>query len=183
MTGIGPFTVSRKEAGAKSGFALVVAAAPAYAELTPTDVLVAGRTIGFVEKFAGGEVRVGIVVSPDSTQSTQEGNDLKAIFGSQLRVGDDVLKPVMLRTDQVGDADVGLFSLTGGIGAAANKVAIASKGPKIPYITFDLAQVRNGACTIGAQSQPKIEVFVNRKAAVESNTVFSSVFRLMITEY
>ena len=163
--------------------AVIIAAGPAYAELTQTDVLVAGRAIGFVEKFGSGELRVGIVFAPDSAQSVQDSNALKAILGNQLRVGNNVLKPVMLRTDQVAGADVGLFFLTGGIGAAAAKVASVSKERKIPCITFDLAQVRDGACTIGVQSRPKIEVFVNRKSAAESNTILSSVFRLMITEY
>ena len=163
--------------------ALILAAGPAYAELTQTDVMVAGRAIGFVEKFGSGDLRVGIVFAPDSAQSIQEANDLKAILGNQLRVGDNVLKPVLLRIDQVADADVGLFFLADGMGAAAAKVASVSKGRKIPCITFDLAQVRNGACTTGVQSRPKIEVFVNRKSAVDSNTTFSSVFRLMITEY
>jgi hypothetical protein len=72
------------------------------------------------------------------------------------------------RFSWVAAADVGLYFLTGGMRAPANKAAIVSK---IPYMTFDLAQVRNGICTIGIQSQPKIEVFVNRKAAAESNTV------------
>ena len=181
--------ISAKAAAIKSAaalglaLALVIAAEPAYAELTQTDVLVAGRAIGFVEKFGSGELRVGIVFAPDSAQSIQEANDLKAILGNQLRVGDNVLKPVLLRTDQVADADVGLFFLTDGVGAAAGRVASVSKGRKIPCITFDLPQVRNGACTIGVQSRPKIEVFVNRKSAAESNTIFSSVFRLMITEY
>jgi hypothetical protein len=125
---------------------------------------------------------VGIVVAPESPQSVHDGNQLKAIFGTELRVGDDVLKPVMLRIDQVANADAGLFFLTEGLGAASG-VASVSKGRKIPCIIFDLAQGRSGACTIGVQSQPKIEIFVNHKAAAESNTVFSSVFRLMITEY
>lgn len=164
-------------------FALFVLGGPAYATLTRTDVLVAGRAIGFVEKIGSGEVRVGIVFTPDSAQSVQEANGLKAIMGNQLRVGNVALKPVMLTTEQVAAADVGLFFLTGGIGAAARKVASVSKERKIPCITFDLPQVRDGACTIGVQSRPKIEVFVNRKSAAESNTILSSVFRLMVTEY
>jgi hypothetical protein len=162
---------------------LVIAAGPASAEFTQTDVLVAGRAIGFIQKIGGGELRVGIVFEPESAQSVQDSNDLKAVLGNQLRVGNNVLKPVMLRIEQVAGADVGLFFLTGGIGAAARKVASVSKDRKIPCITFDLAQVRDGTCTIGVQSRPKIEVFVNRKSAADSGTILSSVFRLMITEY
>ena len=164
-------------------FALLASAGPVHAEIKRTDVLVATRAIGFISKFHGGDLRVGIVVAPESPQSVEDGNQLKAIFGTEMAIGNNMLKPVMLRTDQVANADVGLFFLTEGTGAAASRVASASKARKIPCITFDLAQVKSGACTIGVQSQPKIEIFVNRKAAAESNTIFSSVFRLMITEY
>ncbi|HXJ00508.1 MAG TPA: hypothetical protein VNH44_04750 [Micropepsaceae bacterium] len=163
--------------------AVAFGAGPAHAALTQTDVLVAERVIGFVEKFGSGVMRVGIVVAPDSAQSVQDGNDLKALLSNQVRAGDNLLQPILVRPDQLADADVGLFFLTDGIGAAASKVAIVSKGRKITCITFDITQVKNGTCTIGIQSRPKIEVVVNRKAAAESNTVFSSVFRLMITEY
>ena len=164
-------------------FALLVAAEPARAELTRTDVFVAARAIGFIAKTGSHDLRVGIVVAPDSAQSVQDGNQLKAIFGTELRVGDNLLKPVMLRTDQVEGAVVELFFLTEGARADSSKVSSASKRRKIPCITFDLAQVRSGACAIGVQTRPKIEIFVNRKAAAESSTIFSSIFRLMITKY
>ena len=163
--------------------ALLVVGEPAHAEVTRIDVLIAARAIEFIAKVDRGDLRVGIVVAPESPQSVADGNQLRAIFGTGLAIGDDVLKPVILRTDQVGNADVGLFFLTAGTGAAASRVASASKARKIPCITFDLPQVKSGACAVGVQSQPKIEIFVNRKAAAESNTIFSSVFRLMITEY
>jgi hypothetical protein len=163
-------------------FVLLAVGGPAIAEITQTDVLVVGRAMGFVEGFGGRTVRMGIVFAAGSPQSVQEANELKTILGNQFRVGNNVLVPVLLRSDQVIDTDVGMFFLTGGIGAAAEKVATASKERKIPCITFDLAQVRNGTCTLGVQSQPKIDVFINRHAAAQSNTVLSSVFRLMVHE-
>jgi hypothetical protein len=180
--------VSEKNAriarAAALGFALAaVIAAPAHAALTQTDVLVAQRVIGFVEKFSSGVMRVGIIVAPDSAQSIQEANNLKALLANQARTGDNVFQPILVRTDQLADADVGLLFLTDGLGAAAAKVASISKERKLTCITFDLTLVKNGTCTIGIQSRPKIEVFVNRKAAAQTGTVFSSVFRLMITEY
>jgi ABC-type uncharacterized transport system substrate-binding protein len=160
----------------------VAVALPAQAEVTTSDLLIAGRTIGFIEKLANSGMRVGIVYAPESAQSVQQANALRAMLGNQFRVGSLVLTAVMLRTDQVADADVGLFLLSEGAGAAGTKVADASKMKKIPCITFDLSQVRNGACVIGVQSQPRIQILVNKKAAAESGTIFSSVFRLMITE-
>ena len=164
-------------------FALLVAAEPANADISQTDLVIAARAIGFIAKINSGDLRVGIVVAPDSALSVRDGNQMRALWGNDLRVGDNVLRPVILRIDQVANADVDLFFLTEGMGADAAKLAGASKVRKIPCITFDVAQVRGGACTIGVQTRPKIDIFVNRKAAADSNTVFSSVFRLMITEY
>jgi hypothetical protein len=98
-------------------FALLVAAGPARAELTRTDVLVAARAIAFIAKAGSGDLRVGIVVAPESAQSVQDGNQLKTILGTELRVGDD----------QVAGADVELFFLTEGAGADSSKVSGASK--------------------------------------------------------
>jgi hypothetical protein len=38
---------------------LVMAAGPALAELTQTDVMVAARTVSFIQKIGSGEMRVG----------------------------------------------------------------------------------------------------------------------------
>jgi ABC-type uncharacterized transport system substrate-binding protein len=162
---------------------MAVGATPASAAVTQSDVLVAGRAIGFMQKFGAGDLRLGIVYAPDSAQSLQQANELQAILGNQFRAGNIVLRPFLVRLDQIGTANASLFFLTEGMGAAATRIAGASKDRKIPCITFDLAQVRSGACAVGVQSSPRIDVFVNAKAAADSGAVFSSVFRLMITEY
>ncbi len=163
--------------------AVLMASGPAFAQLTQTDVMVAARTVDFIQKIHTGELRAGIVFAPESPKSVDQANELRTIFGNGFRSGDTTLKPVMLRTDQLADADVALLFMTEGMGASAAKVAGISKARKIPCITFDLAQVRDGNCAIGVQSRPKIAVFINRKAAAESNATFSDVFRLMATEY
>ena len=173
-----------KTALAALGFsALLTVAGPALAELTQTDVMVASRTVSFIHKIGNGEVRVGIVFAPDSPKSVQQANELRAILGSGLRAGDYVLRPTMLRADQLNDSDVNIVFMTEDMGAIAPKVAGIDKAKKIPCITFDLSQVRDGNCAIGVQSRPKIGVFINRKAAAESDATFSDVFRLMATEY
>jgi hypothetical protein len=173
----------RHESFCKIGPAFRAAAEPAYADLTPTDLLIAARTIGFMAKINSDDLRVGIVAASDSALSIRDANQLRSLWGNDLRAGKTSLRPVILRLDQVASADVDLFFLAEGVGADAGKVAGASKARKIPCITFDLAQVKSGAFTIGVRTRPKIEIFVNRKAAADSDTVFSSVFRLMITEY
>jgi len=163
-----------------AGFAAL--AMPAAAEVTETDLLVAGRAIGFIDNLKRGDLRVGIVYDPGVAQSAQQASELSTMMGGGLRIGNLVLKPVMLPIGKLGGDNSDLFFLTEGAGAEAANVGRASRARKIPCITYDLAQVRNANCTIGVQTQPKIEVFVNRAAAQDSGTDLAGVFRIMITE-
>jgi hypothetical protein len=169
---------------ALAGFIAGLAALPmpAAAEVTQTDLLVAGRAIGFMDNLKRGDVRVGIVYDPGVAQSAQQASELNAMMGAGLHIGSLVLRPVMLPIGRLGSDNSDLFFLTEGLGAEAAKVGRASRAHKISCITFDLTQVHNGNCTMGVQTQPKIEVFVNRAAARESGTDLAGVFRIMITE-
>ena len=162
--------------------ALAFAAIPAAAEVTQTDMLVAGRAIGFIDNLPRGDVRVAIVYDPDVAQSSQQASEINGLMGDGMRIGSRTLRPVLLPVGQVGSAGAGLYFLTEGVGAKAGAVARASRQRKIPCITFDLSQVRNGNCAMGVQSQPRIEVFVNHAAADASGIVLAAVFRIMITE-
>ena len=157
-------------------------ALPAAAQVTQTDLLVAGRAIGFIDNLKRGDVRVGIVYDPNIAQSAQQASELDTGMSDGLHIGNLVLKPVLLPIGKLGSDNSDLYFLTEGVGAEAAKVGHASRARKISCITFDLAQVRNANCTIGVQTQPKIEVFVNRAAAQESGTDLAGVFRIMITE-
>ncbi len=164
------------------GIAIAALAVPAAAEVTQTDLLVAGRAIAFIHNLKRGDVRVGIVYDAAVAQSAQQAAELKEKLGAGLSIGNFVLKPVMLPIGQLDNTEIDLFFLTVGVGVEAEKVSRASRTRKIPCITFDLAQVRNGACTMGVRSQPRIDVFVNREAAEASGTDLGAVFRIMITE-
>ena len=170
------------------GLAVALFAGPARAQVTQTSLLVAGRTIGFIENLKPGEVQVAIVYDPGVAQSAQQADELRTMMGSGLRIGNFVLKPVMTPVAKLasggagGDRRNSLYFLTEGVGAAAANVGRASRARKVACITFDLEQVRNGTCALGVRSQPKIEVYVNRAAAQASGTELAAVFRMMITE-
>jgi ABC-type uncharacterized transport system substrate-binding protein len=162
--------------------ATTLSAVPASAEITQNDMLGAGRAIGFINNLPRGEVRVGIVYDPGVTQSSQQAAELGALMRNGLRIGGLTLVPVMVTIGNFEGNGVALYFLTEGVGAAAGKVGRASRERKISCVTFDLNQVRSGACVIGVQSRPRIEVIVNRAAAQASGTILSAVFRMMITE-
>lgn len=165
------------------GAVAVALAAPASAAVSESDVLIAARALSFMEQPPSGRLRAAIVYAPGDPASVAEAERLQKILGSGLRVGDLELIPVMVSAETVAGADVGLFLLTGDLGAAARAVARATEAKHVPCITFDLAQVRSGACMMGVRSRPRVEILVNRAAAARSGIAFSAAFRMLITEF
>lgn len=162
--------------------ALLLPVGTALAGLSRTDLLVAARAIGFIEAMRAGPVRVGIVYLPDNAESEQQAHEIASLMDTGLRVGDRIFKPTLVSLPQANNANVDLFFLTQGVGVQAAQLARISHARKITCVTFDISQVRNGACTMGVRTQPRIEVIVNRSAAQASGTGFAAVFRIMITE-
>jgi hypothetical protein len=160
----------------------LVFVAPARAELTSTDVQIAARALSFVSNPLTGPVRVGIVYSAESPRSVREANSLQHMLSGGLKIGALQMSPVMVELKDVAGADVDLFFLTEFLEPDA--LPRPSPGGPTPRvcITTDIEQVRNGGCTIGVRSRPKVQVFVSRSAAAASNIQFSTVFRVMITE-
>jgi ABC-type uncharacterized transport system substrate-binding protein len=161
----------------------LAAAAPASAGVTPVDLQIAARALGFMQKPLTGEVRVGIVYVPGNAESSEEASALQTLMGEVFKAGNLVLRPVMIKLEQLEHADVGIFFLTSGVsGDGGPRVAAASRRARIPCVTVDIEQVRSGACVMGVRSHPKVEILVNRAAAASSGIEFSTVFRIMITE-
>ena len=162
---------------------LVLFCTSARAQFTLSDLQIAGRALGFLEKPLNGDVRAGIVYAPDDPRSAAEADALKGLLGQGLRVGNVRLVPVLVPVAELSRADVALYLLTTGMTDADTKsVTAAAVAKHTPCITTDLAQVRAGVCAMGVRALPKIEIFVNRAAAASTNLAFSAVFRIMITE-
>jgi hypothetical protein len=159
----------------------VLASGTAHAQFTMSDLQIAGRALGFLDKPMQGQVIAGIVYSPANPQSVREAEALKDMLGDGLRIGNVTLRPVLVAAAEVQHSTAALFLLTDGVDDLT-LVADASRTKKIPCITTDLAKVKSGHCAIGVRSQPKIEILVNRTAATGSQLSFSAVFRMMITE-
>jgi hypothetical protein len=161
---------------------LLLAAQPLAAEITPTDLQVAGRALGFMTKPLSGDVNVGLIYAPDSRLSVQEAQSLQSRMSNALKIGNSVLKPLLVPMNEVSRVNVGLFFLTPGTGTEADTLARIARAKHIPCITTDVAQVTAGRCAVGIRSQPRIEIIVNRVAAAATGVSFPTVFRMMITE-
>lgn len=166
-----------------AGAAFAMLILPAQAQVTRTEMLVVGRTLGFVDNLTHhSPVHVGIVYDPNDAQSTQQANEIKAMLGNGLRIGTLIFQPVMQPLTELGKAHVEALFLTSDLGARAAAVKTITRTRKIPCITADIAQVRNGVCALGVRIKPKVEVLLNRAAADASNLDLAAVFRIMIVE-
>lgn len=165
------------------GLAFAALTLPANAQNTQTDLLVAGRALGFIDNLKqNSAVRVGIAYDPANAQSAQQAAELNAMSANGLSIGGLVFRPVMVPLARLDSASVEVFFLTDGLGAEASRVARISRARKIPCITFDLSQVRDGNCAMGVRARPRVEVLVNRAAADATGIKLAAAFRFMITE-
>jgi len=161
---------------------LIASALPAEAAFDETNLRVAARVLGFMERPPSGIVRAGIVYAPDNPRSAADAASLQALLGDGLRVGNVTLQGKLVRINEAAGADVALFLLADDTGGAASRLAEVARAEHKPCITTDLAQVRAGTCAIGVRSQPRVEILVNSAAAAASGVQFSTAFRILITE-
>lgn len=160
----------------------VMLATDARAAMTQGDLLIAARALSFMQNPPAGQIRVGIVYAPGVPRSVDEADSLQQILSGGLRVGNLIMVPVKLRIDDLAGAGVQLFLLTEYVGGDGARVAAATRAKRIPCITVDIPAVQNGFCTMGVRSDPRIEIIINRAAAVNSGVSFAAVFRMLITE-
>jgi hypothetical protein len=163
-------------------FCAVLAAAPAHAQVTPMDLQVAGRALGFLDKPLSGDIQVVVVYAQNSPQSVEAAESLRSQMGAGLKVGNSTLRPVLVPLTEIGKVNAGLLFLAPGAGAEADALKQVVQAKHLACFTTDIAQVQAGRCAVGVRSQPRIEIIVNRAAAAASGVSFSTVFRMMITE-
>jgi hypothetical protein len=157
-------------------------ALPAAAEVSDTTLLVAVRALSFLQHPLQGEVVVGIVYQPVNAQSLLEAKHLDALMEDGFRAGQLVLRSRLITLDELASSNVGLYFLTSKLGDEAAPLAQLERSRKIPCVTTDIDQVRDGNCAMGVRALPRVEILVNRAAAAASGMTFSEAFRVMITE-
>ncbi len=155
---------------------------PASAEVTVTDLQVMARALSFMERAPSGVIDIGIVHVPSNPASLRQAREIQSTMGNGMRVGNLTMRPVLVPLGSAGNAGVDLFLLTEHLGPAATPLAAIAADRRMPCVTVDLEQVREGACVIGIRSRPRVEILVNRSAAGDSGVAFATAFRMMVTE-
>lgn len=154
----------------------------AHAEVTAKDVQVAGRVLSFANPPITGTVKLGIVYDPTNAASTADEQALLGILGSGLEVTGTKLIPVPISISNIATSQFDVIFLTSGLGAAAASVGTQAAAKKVLCITTDLSVTQAGSCAVTVQTEPKVEITVNKSTLNASDISFSSAFILMITE-
>ncbi len=162
--------------------ACIALSSPSFAAASQKDMQIAGRVLGFVSTPITGDVKFGIVYDAANAASNKEEQDLVALLGSGLKVGNVNFIPVPVPIDKLDSTASDVLFLTGGLGADGAKVGAAAKAKKEICITADIAATQAGNCTLSIQSEPKVQITVNKAAADASGVSFSAAFKMMITE-
>lgn len=166
-----------------AGVAITALTLPARAQVKTIDMVVVGRALSFVDNLRHhSPVRLGIVYDPQNAQSAQQAQAVDAMLRSGLRIGSLTFEPVMVPIAALNKSRVEAFFLTDGLGPTAAAVGQATRARKMPCITFDLSEVRNGACAMGIRTHPRVDVFVNRAAAAASGLELAAVFRILTVD-
>ena len=162
--------------------ALILLAAEAHnpasaASLSPRDVLIMAKAIGFLEPPPSGAVTVAIAYDPADPASKQDADTIAGYFGEGLKAGSAILKPKVVEAGQLGGG--GFIAVVAAGGAKIAQVAAAAQALHITCITADTAAVVAGQCVMSVKSEPKVEIQINRAAATSSGVAFGSAFLLM----
>ena len=175
---VAQFLVSSSSAVFAALLCSFVVAAPANAEFAAKDAQVMARVMGFMDQPPPATVKLGIVYDAGNQKQAEA---LMAQLGGSLTAGKFTLVPTLVKIGDVGGANVNAVVLMAGTGGAASVAAI-TKGKKIPCFTGDRAEVSSGACLVGINTDPKVEILLNKNLAASSGISFGAAFKMMITE-
>ncbi|WP_162530883.1 YfiR/HmsC family protein [Rhodovastum atsumiense] len=162
--------------------ALAGLAMPAQAETGARDLQLIARTMGFLARPPSGTVEIGIVHPAGSDPGRTEAERIAAIFGSGLVVGALTLHPRVMTIEDAARAPVPVLLLTNAALPQATSLATALAGKGVLTVSTDPASVDARQVVVAVRSQPRVEIFVSRAAALAAGLEFSSAFRMLIQE-
>jgi len=155
----------------------------AFAAPDESELQIIARMLSFLNKPLTGTVRVGLVYGQENSRSFDEASSLRHLMGGGFKSGNVTLQPVPLSLKDAGRANVDLLILMDEVSRTAPAQSVLTNVRKLPCVTLDLEQVKNGSCAIGIETSPRTEILVNRAVAVRNEIGFAGAFRMLITEY
>ena len=156
-------------------------AAGALPSPTLQDLQIACRILGFQQTPAVGIVDLAVVYDGADPISRREAQDVAALVGSGLSVGDVVLRAVLVEQAALVTA-TGYGAIFEAWGVDDSLLSAALQRHKVPCFTIHLAQVEHGSCTIAISVDPTVSIVVSQANATAANVHFATAFRMMVRE-
>jgi len=150
------------------------------ASLPPQELQILAKALQFLDPPLTGEAVVAIVYAAGDPDSRRDAEALAAEIGSSLRVGGATLTPMVVDLAALASTRFSLVIMA--TGADSAMVSEAASAQHALCVTADLAAVRAGTCTMAIQSDRRVEIFINREAAIRAGLTFATAFRIMVHE-
>ncbi|MGA3402762.1 MAG: hypothetical protein ABSC95_26430 [Acetobacteraceae bacterium] len=150
------------------------------ASLSPQEVQVLGKALGFVQLPPDGATTVAVVYASGNAGSRADAEQIAAEIGDGVRVGSIILKPQVI--DVAALASIEPAVIVSAADANGDAVMRASRARHALCVTAELAAVQSGSCIMTIRSNPRVEIVLNAEAARAAGVVFPIAFHMMVRE-
>ncbi|WP_298325328.1 hypothetical protein [Asticcacaulis sp.] len=151
---------------------------PTQAAPTQKYLEILARALSFAIDGPAGEIETAIVYVPGNAASEAEKAELVALLGNGLQIGKVVLKGKAVPATDADAAKAKLWLVTSGAGAKATPLA----GSKVFTASTEKGCAEAAQCVLAIETEPKVQIYVSRKAADVTGVSFQNSFLVMVKE-
>jgi hypothetical protein len=157
---------------------MACAGSAAAASLSSRDVLIIAKALGFLDPAPRGGT-VAVVYSALDAASRDDARAIVALFGDGLASGGGTVTARAIDAGSLGDG-TGFVAII--LAAGAENADPATKPHRLLSISAAEDLVRSGRCVMAVQSEPRVEITVNRAAAQAAGVAFTAAFGMLVHE-
>jgi hypothetical protein len=151
--------------------------AAAAASLSSRDVQIIAKALGFLDPAPQGGT-VAVIYSAGDAASRADAQAIVALFGDGLASGSGIITARPIDAGSLGDG-TGFVAIILAAGAEHAGPA-TSRAHRLLSITAAEDLVRSGRCVMAVQSEPRVEITVNRAAAQAAGVAFTAAFGMLV---
>lgn len=150
----------------------------AYADVTEKDLRAFTRAMGFMKPTPSGDVDFAVLYNPQNTESAQDAKTMMRLLSKGYKAGRAKLTPRLVSTANISSLNNADFVyVTLGLSSWHGKI---SNGRKALVLSLDKSCVEKGDCMLYVNTQNRVEILVNKKAASAADIEFKPVFMAMV---
>ena len=147
--------------------------------LQPEELQILGKALNFMEPALNGPVSVAVVYRDGNDASRRDAESLAAQI-DVIDLGGQHATAAVVSSLSLADARFQLIVTAAGVDS--EPVIEAAQAHRALCVTADVDAVRAGHCTMAIRAARKVEIFVNRGAAIQTGIGFATAFRMMVHE-